>query len=34
MSAPGAALRARIEGTFDGKAGSQEWRWTRAALAP
>jgi hypothetical protein len=30
----GVALRARIEGTFDGKARSQEWRWSRASLAP
>lgn len=25
-------LRARIEGTMNGKAGSEEWRWTRANL--
>ena len=25
-------LRARIEGTMKGKAGSEEWRWTRANL--
>ena len=30
----GDTLRARIEGTFDGKAGAQEWRWTRSRLAP
>jgi len=26
------ALRARIEGTVNGKAGSEEWRWSPAAL--
>lgn len=25
-------LRARIEGTMNGKAGSEEWRWTAGAL--
>ena len=25
-------LRARIEGTMNGKAGSEEWRWSRGAL--
>jgi hypothetical protein len=28
----GADLRARIEGTMNGKAGSEEWRWSPAAL--
>jgi hypothetical protein len=27
-------LRARIEGTVDGKSRSTEWRWTRSSLAP
>ena len=30
----GNALRARIEGTMNGKERSMEWRWTRSALAP
>lgn len=30
----GDALRARIEGTVNGKERSMEWRWTPAALAP
>jgi hypothetical protein len=30
----GNALRARIEGTMQGKERSMEWRWTRSALAP
>lgn len=30
----GDALRARIEGTLDGRSRSQEWRWTRGALTP
>jgi len=28
----GADLRARIEGTMNGKAGAEEWRWSPAAL--
>lgn len=28
----GADLRARIEGTMNGKAGGQEWRWSPGAL--
>lgn len=28
----GADLRARIEGTLNGKEGSQEWRWSPGAL--
>ena len=28
----GADLRARIEGTMNGKEGSQEWRWSPGAL--
>lgn len=28
----GADLRARIEGTMNGKAGSEEWRWSPGAL--
>jgi hypothetical protein len=28
----GSALRARIEGTVNGKAGSQEWSWAPASL--
>jgi hypothetical protein len=28
----GADLRARIEGTMNGKAGSQEWRWAPGGL--
>lgn len=28
----GADLRARIEGTLNGKAGSEEWRWSPAGL--
>ncbi len=28
----GADLRARIEGTINGKAGSEEWRWSPGAL--
>jgi hypothetical protein len=28
----GADLRARIEGTMNGKPGSQEWRWSPGAL--
>jgi hypothetical protein len=28
----GSDLRARIEGTMNGKEGSQEWRWSPAAL--
>jgi len=28
----GADLRARIEGTINGKAGSEEWRWIPGAL--
>jgi hypothetical protein len=28
----GADLRARIEGTMNGKAASEEWRWREAAL--
>jgi hypothetical protein len=28
----GTDLRARIEGTMNGKAGSEEWRWSPAAL--
>ena len=27
-------LRARIEGTINGKAGSEEWRWSPGALRP
>ena len=27
-------LRARIEGTMNGKAGSEEWRWAPGALRP
>ncbi len=30
----GGALRARIEGTIDGKKRSMEWRWVRSVLAP
>lgn len=30
----GADLRARIEGTINGKAGSEEWRWSPGALRP
>ena len=30
----GNALRARIEGTMNGKERSMEWRWTQSALAP
>jgi hypothetical protein len=30
----GDALRARIEGSTNGKERSMEWRWTRSALAP
>jgi hypothetical protein len=30
----GADLRARIEGTMNGKEGSQEWRWSPGALKP
>lgn len=30
----GADLRARIEGTMNGKAGSEEWRWSPGALRP
>ena len=28
----GADLRARIEGTMNGKAGSEEWRWSPGSL--
>ncbi|HEX7282817.1 MAG TPA: DUF6265 family protein, partial [Vicinamibacterales bacterium] len=28
----GADLRARIEGTLNGKAGSEEWRWSPGLL--
>jgi hypothetical protein len=28
----GADLRARIEGTVNGKAGSDEWRWNPGTL--
>jgi hypothetical protein len=28
----GADLRARIEGTMNGKAASEEWRWSRGVL--
>ncbi len=28
----GADLRARIEGTMNGKAGSEEWRWSQGNL--
>jgi hypothetical protein len=27
-------LRARIEGTIDGKLASEEWAWTRTASMP
>ena len=30
----GTDLRARIEGTLDGKSRSAEWRWTRSSLVP
>lgn len=30
----GTDLRARIEGTINGKAGSEEWRWSPGALKP
>lgn len=30
----GSDLRARIEGTVDGKERSTEWRWMRSSLAP
>jgi hypothetical protein len=30
----GDALRARIEGTVDGKSRAMEWRWTRSSLMP